>query len=79
MSVDIDIGVFKSGIVILLVDRGGDLSLVCAIHPGCYCCSTEVVGRSDSVLCMCESVCVNMSVRFSAGICPCIYHTLSTM
>lgn len=28
---------------------------------------------------MCESVCVNVSVRFSAGICPCIYHTLSTM
>lgn len=52
MSVDIDIGVFKSGIVILLVDRGGDLSLVCAIHPGCYCCSTEVVRRSDSVCVM---------------------------
>lgn len=78
MSVDIDIGVFKSGIVILLVDWE-EISHWCAIHPGCYCCSTEVVGRSDSVLCTCESVCVNVSVRFSAGICPCIYHTLSTM
>lgn len=79
MFVDIDIGVFKLGIVILLVDWGGDFLLVCVIYFGCYCCSIEVVGWFDSVLCMCESVCVNVSVRFSVGICLCIYYILFIM
>lgn len=52
MFVDIDIGVFKLGIVILLVDWGGDFLLVCVIYFGCYCCSIEVVRWFDSVCVM---------------------------